>query len=345
MRSDNTGGIPAMTEEQLERIYGRHSWSECKDWNCGGNFVCQACGERVGWCLQGRDHNALRCAGCESAGRLPDPGTRVGRADYAGRREARVQRLRKRAEKLRKEGESRLASARRTSEMIPLGQPILVGHHSERRHRRDLKRIHDGYDKGFRALNEATKLESRACTAERNDAISSDDPNAPERIREKIAKIEKLVAAMKEANKLIRRAKGDSEKAIAALVAAGFAPGIAGELVKPDFAGRVGYAGYWFTNRSAEIRRLKARLAHLADVAEEQAKADEQGDEQIGDVTLRVASNRVQLVFPGKPADSVRRELKSHGFRWAPSEGAWQRLLSHDARYWAERIARQAQGA
>ena len=32
-------------------------------------------------------------------------------------------------------------------EMIPLGQPILVGHHSEKRHRRDLKRIDEHFAK------------------------------------------------------------------------------------------------------------------------------------------------------------------------------------------------------
>ena len=35
--------------------------------------------------------------------------------------------------------------ARALAETIPLGQPILVGHHSERRHRRDLDRIDRGY--------------------------------------------------------------------------------------------------------------------------------------------------------------------------------------------------------
>ena len=32
-------------------------------------------------------------------------------------------------------------AARQRLEMIPLGQPILVGHHSEKRHRKDLNRI------------------------------------------------------------------------------------------------------------------------------------------------------------------------------------------------------------
>ena len=35
--------------------------------------------------------------------------------------------------------------------------------------------------------------------------------------------------------------------------------------------------------------------------------------------TLCVA--RIQLLFPGKPDEQTRRTLKSHGFRWSPSQG------------------------
>ena len=44
-------------------------------------------------------------------------------------------------------------------------------------------------------------------------------------------------------------------------------------------------------------------------------------------VVANVEDNRVQLLFPAKPSEKVRRELKRHGFRWARSAGAWQRQL------------------
>lgn len=94
------------------------------------------------------------------------------------------------------------------------------------------------------------------------------------------------------------------------------------ELLKPDFAGRVGFADYELTNNGAEIRRLKARIETLT-----MAKATpETKTEGCGGVTIEdsPADNRVRLFFPGKPATEVRDRLKASGFRWTPTLGCWQ---------------------
>ena len=48
--------------------------------------------------------------------------------------------------------------------------------------------------------------------------------------------------------------------------------------------------------------------------------------------------NRLRVFFDGKPDADTRAELKSNGFRWAPSVGAWQRQLTDNAIRAADRL-------
>ena len=49
-------------------------------------------------------------------------------------------------------------------------------------------------------------------------------------------------------------------------------------------------------------------------------------------------SMRIQFIFDGKPDENVRNILKSEGFRWAPSQGAWQRQLTVNGQRSAARV-------
>ncbi len=46
--------------------------------------------------------------------------------------------------------------------------------------------------------------------------------------------------------------------------------------------------------------------------------------------------NRLKIYFDDKPDPDTRTELKSSGFRWSPSAGAWQRQLNDNAIYAAD---------
>ena len=48
--------------------------------------------------------------------------------------------------------------------------------------------------------------------------------------------------------------------------------------------------------------------------------------------------NRIQIFFDSKPDDDVRNELKRNGFKWAPSQGAWQRQINANGLFAVKRI-------
>ena len=55
---------------------------------------------------------------------------------------------------------------------------------------------------------------------------------------------------------------------------------------------------------------------------------------------MNAEENRIQVLFDEKPDDEIRRELKSNGFKWAPSKNAWQRHLNENGVSALRRIAR-----
>ena len=57
-----------------------------------------------------------------------------------------------------------------------------------------------------------------------------------------------------------------------------------------------------------------------------------------GKVVVNSELNRLQIVFDDKPNEELREDLKAEGFRWAPSQGAWQRQLTDNAFRAARRI-------
>lgn len=245
---------------------------------------------------------------------------------YEAKQEARRARLEERAEKVTTEAQTHFQRADAIASMIPFGQPILVGHHSEKRHRADLARIRKGMEKGVAASKHADELQRRAA-AVGTGGVSSDDPEAVAKLTAKMARLEADIATMKSANAALRREDHD------ALVALGFTEAQIVKLREPDFAGRIGFPDYVFTNTGAEIRRIRARIQRLERQNGQVTKiyALEDGTR----IVRNVEANRVQIITPTKPDDATRRELKSRGFRWSPSEGAWQRHLSDNAMWQA----------
>ncbi len=252
---------------------------------------------------------------------------------FEEKRQARIERLQERATRA---GATATALWKRGHEMasvIPFGQPILVGHHSEGRDRNYRSRIQGTFRKASEATGKASYYAEKVEAAENNTAISSDDPEATVKLREKIQTAETFQEHMKNVNKLLKGKKGPDRPALNAL---GINDASINMMLTPDFAGRVGYPSYAITNNGANIRTMKQRLELLTARA-----ADETTEIVINGVKIveNVEENRLQMFFDGKPADNIRAELKSTGFRWSPYNGCWQRQRSNSATWGAKRIA------
>lgn len=160
--------------------------------------------------------------------------------------------------------------------------------------------------------------------------IMAGDADAIERLEAKIAKAENLQKRMRAANKVVKSKKLDDAAKIVALIEQGFSPTIAAELLKPDFAGRTGFADYQLSNNNANIRRMKQRVEQIS-VAQNTPATETQNDETGITVEDSPADNRVRIFFPGKPEADVRKRLKANGFRWAPSLECWQAYRNYRA--------------
>jgi hypothetical protein len=255
--------------------------------------------------------------------------------DYELKQERRRENLRNASEAANARSDQAFQSSKAILSNIVPGQPILVGHHSEGRHRRDLSRSDSAMRRSIEESQRAEELARRADSVG-TGGISSDDPDALEKLRNKVAALKADQEAMKAANKAIRSAKTPEAK-VAALVALKYDEATAQELIKPDFAGRIGFAQYRLTNNLATIKTTEKRIASLEAVRSLQT-AEVKGE----GYTYRedVEENRAMFLFPGKPDGDTISTLKSNGFKWSPNRGAWVRMLNGNAQ-WAGRTVRQ----
>lgn len=242
----------------------------------------------------------------------------IGREDYQERKEARIDRMEERAARAQAESSAASHAAHEIMRLIPPGQPILVGHHSERHHRRDLDKIDRNMRKSIEAGEKSAYYSSRAASAASNHAISSDDPDAVEKLEAKLAKLQAAQERDKELNAWYRKHKTMKG-----------CPGITGEdaasadaqLAEMREGIRRPVPAWQLSNRNGEIKRIKDRLAQLRRVDEmEHTEIEFDG----GTIISNEDVNRVQILFDEKPDEATRSKLKSNGFRWSRTEGAWQ---------------------
>ncbi len=257
--------------------------------------------------------------------------------DYEAKLEARRERYEEKAEQLRVEAKRLHQRAHEMADVIPFGQPILVGHYSEGRDRRYRERIHNTFGKAFATMDKANHYEQKAASVG-TGGISSDDPDAVVKLKEKLESLQRNHEWMKNVNAAIRKGK-TPDKQIPALVALGMTEAEAQELLKPDYCGRIGIAPYSLQNNNANIRRVEQRIRELERAAERNVTVEREGN----GYTYRedADENRVMFLFDGKPEEATRKLLKAYGFKWSPTRTAWVRMLNNAGRYAATCVRRE----
>ena len=246
--------------------------------------------------------------------------------DYEQKKQDRIDRYRERAEKAQAESSAYYKQSHDMASAIPFGQPVHGA--ADRRYR---EKIGQKMDKSIEAANKAAYYEAKAEAAERNTAISSDDPDAIEKLREKLEERRTLQTYMKNVNAYYRKygtCRGMD----------GITDEQADEFdadVKSGTSWGMPFPPYALSNNNQEIHRIEKRLKSLEE-AREQGYTGWEFDG--GRVEANQDKNRLQIFFDEIPSEEVRKELKGHGFKWARSEKAWQRQLTKNAIYAASMI-------
>lgn len=227
---------------------------------------------------------------------------------YRERRLARAERLRGWAEKRQaKQGAlNEAACCDEAKTGIPFGQPILVGHHSERRHRRAIEKIDRAMRASIDNAKKAASMDSRADAIERQAerAIYSDDADAPERLREKIAEMEAKRARMVARNAEFRKTHRAELKAAAGAYER--------SMMMPHQA-------YELQNLGGNITRARKRLELLSGQPNRAAAAKREGTTATARAGLVIVASMTTPSRPGKqprPVWNVMGEI-----------GAWRQFL------------------
>lgn len=180
------------------------------------------------------------------------------------------------------------------------------------------------FDSNREFFNETQKLLDKIKSISNGtEVIKSNDEDCIERLEYKLETLKTLQDKMKAVNAALR--KKDIEEGNLDLMELGYTEDDIKEIRTPDIIGRIGYPAYRLQNNNQEIHRIEERINSLKTVKERGTTEEEnEGYTYKEDTELM----RIQFIFDDKPDEETRKILKQYGFRWAPSQGAWQRQLT-----------------
>ncbi len=251
----------------------------------------------------------------------------MGKSNFHDQKNARIQRYKDLSDKAAHDSQLAYKASNDAVAGIPPGQPILVGHHSERAHRNAIKKSWDKLGKSVELTNKSQYYADKAIAAATNTAISSDDPDALDKLN---AKLNALVAKqefMKSVNRICR-SKKMTETQIKEKLMTDYqlSDNEVQNLLHPKYSyEKKGFQHYQLTNNNAKIKQTRRRISQVSALQNLENKNYTFGAVKI---TVNADDNRVEIYFPEKPDNAFRKKLSSNGFRWSRYKSAWQMKIS-----------------
>lgn len=105
---------------------------------------------------------------------------------YEEKKQRRIDYYNEKAEKFEQQSSQLAHESSKMVEAIPMGQPLLVDHYSYKSDKNYRDRAWGKMEKSVEAGQKADYYRSKAEAAENNSAISSDDPEAVTKLKEKL---------------------------------------------------------------------------------------------------------------------------------------------------------------
>lgn len=291
---------------------------------------------------------------------------------------AKQERFEELAQKNKEKSDAEFKNAQKMGEAIPFGQPILLGHHSEKGDRNYRKKIERGFERGIENQKKSEYYDDKAKAIENNHAIRQDDPEALKKLKEKLATIEAQIEKVKDHNKKCKQIF---------LEAFGYPTGTKicntngnykeycfifsdKTIERKDVIDGV----QWEAKRiPEEIKKIienyiKTGKINQPELKEDQKKYDsyilqnlngnkssvkkriekiqvleklDDIDVTINKIRIYTEDGRVRVDFGYKPSEETRKTLKSSGFRWSPYNQVWQGYIHQYMIDRAEEIAKK----
>ena len=223
---------------------------------------------------------------------------------YRERRAARADRLEGWAAKREARSEAEYAQAQEMASQIPFGQPILVDHYSAKSDMNYRGRIARTFERSFENADKAKSMASRAdgIRDQLDGAIYDDDPDALERLEERVAALEAERDRRKAANAAYRKDHKDELKAMTGY----------------ERAHAIPFPSYSLTNLGGRIKTARDRIPVIK---ARQARAAAAEASESGVTVAEIGHGYARVTFAEKPDREVIQALKAAGYSWG--RGSW----------------------